>query len=72
MRSRLKSELGRQRYGLRKQTVEPRIGEAKHVRGIRRFLHRGLSAARAEWTLVCTAINVGILLRHWKEVAAVV
>lgn len=71
MRSRMKDESSRARYGLRKQTVEPRIGEIKHVRGVRRFLHRGLDAVRHEWTLVCTAVNIGILLRHWEEVAAV-
>jgi transposase len=71
MRSRMKEERSRARYALRKQTVEPRIGEIKHVRGVRRFLRRGLEAVRHEWTLVCTAVNVGILLKHWEEVAAV-
>lgn len=71
MRSRMKDESGRARYALRKQTVEPRIGEIKHVRGVRRFLHRGIEAVRHEWTLACTAVNVGILLRHWDEVAVV-
>ncbi len=67
----MKNETSRQRYGLRRQTVEPRFGEIKHVRGVRRFLHRGLSAARHEWALACTAVNIGILLRHWEEVAVV-
>ena len=71
MRSRMKLPESRERYALRKQTVEPRIGEIKHIRGVRRFLHRGLAAVRHEWTLVCTAVNVGILLRHWEEVVAV-
>jgi hypothetical protein len=71
MRSRMKEERSRKRYALRKQTVEPRIGQIKHVQGVRRFLHRGLDAVRHEWTLVCTAVNIGILLRHWEVVAAV-
>jgi hypothetical protein len=71
MRSRMKEPASRERYALRKQTVEPRIGQIKHVHGVRRFLRRGLDAVRHEWTLVCTAVNLGILLRHWKEVAAV-
>ena len=71
MRSRMKQKASRQRYALRKQTVEPRIGEIKHVRGVRRLLRRGLEAARHEWTLVCTAVNVAILLKHWLEVTAV-
>ena len=39
--------------------------------GVRRFLRRGMDKVRTEWSLVCTAVNIGILLRHWKEVAAV-
>lgn len=71
MRLRMSESRSQRRYALRKQTVEPRIGEIKHVRGVRRFLRRGRCAVRCEWTLVCTAVNVGILLRHWAEVAAV-
>ena len=65
------SEVGRQRYRLRGQTVEPRIGLIKHGLGIRRFLRRGLAAAKTEWLLACTAVNVGILLRNWEAVEAV-
>ncbi len=71
MRCRMKEKQSVERYALRKQTVEPRIGEIKQNRTVRRFLHRGLDAVRHEWTLVCTAVNVGILLRHWEKVAAV-
>ena len=68
MRAWMDSEQGRSRYWLRRQTVEPRIGLIKHVLGVRRFLRRGMEAVRTEWSLVCTAVNVGILLRHWPEV----
>ena len=71
MRRRMKEKQSVERYALRKQTVEPRIGEIKQNRTVRRFLHRGIDAVRHEWTLVCTAVNVGILLRHWEKVAAV-
>ncbi len=71
LRSRMGEEHGRSRYRLRRQTVEPRIGQIKHVLGVRRFLRRGLESVRAEWSLACAAVNVGILLKHWKEVAAV-
>ena len=71
MRRRMNEEPSRARYALRKQTVEPRIGEIKHIRGVRRFLHRGLDAVRHEWTLVCMSVNIGILLRHWEEVKEV-
>lgn len=64
----MEKEENRLRYRLRRQTVEPRIGLIKHVLGVRRFLHRGLEAVRTEWSLVCTAVNMGILLRNWTEV----
>lgn len=51
--------------------VEPRFGQIKRGLGVRRFLHRGLAAVQAEWSLICTAVNVGILLRPWPEVARV-
>ena len=69
MRDRLKTPEGRSRYRLRGPTVEPRFGYIKRGLGVRRFLHRGLEAVRTEWSLICTAVNVGILLRHWPEVA---
>jgi transposase len=71
MRARMSSERGRSRYRLRRQTVEPRFGQIKRNLGIRRFLRRGLRGVRTEWTLACLAVNLGILLRHWQEVQAV-
>ncbi len=64
----MKQEENRLRYHLRRQTVEPRIGQIKHVLGVRRFLHRGLEAVRTEWSMVCTVVNMGVLLRNWTEV----
>ncbi len=64
MSGRMKTETGRRGYRLRRQTVEPRFGYIKRGLGVRRFLHRGLEAVRTEWSLVCTAVNAGILLRH--------
>jgi transposase len=71
LRLRMSEDVARGRYRLRRQTVEPRIGQIKHVLGFRRFLRRGLKTVSAEWSLACTAVNLGILLTHWKEVSAV-
>jgi transposase len=71
LRKRMAGETGLAIYKRRRETAEPRIGHIKQGLGVRRFLHRGVEKVRAEWTLVCTAINLSILLRHWKEVAAV-
>lgn len=71
VRERMATEVGRATYRRRKHTVEPRIGQVKHVWGVRRFMRRGLEAVRTEWSMVCTAVNIGILLRHWQEVAPI-
>ena len=62
MAIRLKRAGWRSRYRLRKQTVEPVIGQIKHARGFRQFLLRGFSKVTAEWALVCTAHNLTKLL----------
>jgi transposase len=71
MRARMKTETGRARYRLRSPTIEPRFGHIKRGLGIRRFMRRGMEAVRTEWSMICTAVNMGILLRHWSEVAGV-
>ena len=68
LRLRMGTEAGREIYKRRKHTVEPRIGHIKHNMGVRRFLRCGIEKVTTEWMMVCTAVNVGILLRHWDEV----
>ena len=53
---------GARAIGLRKQTVEPVIGQIKQARGFRQFLLRGFAKVEAEWALVCTAHNLTKLL----------
>jgi len=72
LRARMNSEEGRQRYKKRRETVEPRIGWAKRGFGVRRFLRRGLEAVSTEWSLLATAMNLSILLKHWEKVMAVI
>jgi transposase len=62
MAARLKHAGRRSRYRLRKQTVEPVIGQIKHARGFRQLLLRGFAKVEAEWALVCTAHNLTKLL----------
>ena len=61
MAAKLKRAGRRSRYRLRKQTVEPVIGQIKQARGFRQLLLRGFSKAKAEWALVCTAHNLAKL-----------
>ena len=44
--------------GLRKEIVEHLFGIVKTLDGFRRFTMRGLEKARAQWALVCTAVNL--------------
>ena len=55
---RLKTQVGRGIYRLRKQTVEPVFGIIKSVMGFRQFSLRGLTRVQGEWSLVCLAWNV--------------
>lgn len=71
LRCRMATEAGRATYKRRKYTVEPRIGHIKHNLGVRQFLRRGLEQVKTEWMMVCTVVNLGILLRHWDEVVTV-
>lgn len=58
MAYKLRTEIGRAIYRLRKCTVEPVIGIIKEVLGFRQFSLRGLAAAAGEWCLVCLAFNI--------------
>lgn len=67
MHDKLEQPECRERYQLRKQTVEPVFGQIKEARGFRRFLLRGLDKVRGEWLLVCTAHNI---CKLWTATAA--
>lgn len=70
MRRKLRTERGKARYGLRKETAEPAIGQIKHVRGFRSFLLRGLENVKGEWRLICLGHNVLKLFRSGYAVGA--
>lgn len=58
MAHKLKSPVGAELYGLRKQTVEPVFGIIKQCMRFRQFLMRGKENVAGEWNLVCTAYNL--------------
>jgi transposase len=64
MQQKLRSASGRALYAARKHIVEPVFGQIKSVRGIRRFLLRGLERVSAEWQLICLTHN---LLKIWRR-----
>jgi hypothetical protein len=58
MAYKLRTEIGKAIYRMRKCTVEPVIGIIKEVLGFRQFSLRGMTAAAGEWCLVCLAFNL--------------
>lgn len=61
---RLRHHRGRADYKMRKQTVEPAIGQLKTRQQMTRFSRRGLEACTSEWLLACSAHNLLKLHRH--------
>lgn len=57
MEHRLKTRVGRERYKLRKETVEPVFGIIKHVMKFKQFLLRGEQKVGLEWDLITLAYN---------------
>lgn len=58
MAQRLKTPEGQAHYRRRKTIPEPVFGWIKQALGFRRFSLRGLTATKAEWNLVCMAVNL--------------
>lgn len=58
MAYKLRTEIGKAIYGLRKCTVEPVIGIIKETLGFRQFSLRGQTKVAGEWNLVCLAFDV--------------
>ena len=67
MKQKLKTEVGRNLYRMRKAIVEPVFGQIKEWRRFRRFSFRGLQKVRAEWKLICLTHNLLKLFRSGKD-----
>ena len=80
MRRTVRTKQGRERYGLRKELVEPVFGQIKQARGFRQFLLRGKEKVGGEWRLICTghtvlklfgAYNAGLVRQEfWNRLSA--
>jgi transposase len=64
MRRVLATELGKQLYRKRQQSIEPVYGHTKHNRRFDRFHRRGRVAVRTEWRLITMSHNLTKLHRH--------
>ena len=58
LNEKMNTKEGKKIFGERKQTVEPVIGNYKENLGFRNCLTRGIKAVRAEFNLVCVAVNI--------------
>jgi hypothetical protein len=63
MARKLRSKKGSRIYAQRKAIVEPVNGQIKEVRGLRRFLLRGLEKVDGEWHLIAATHNLLKLFR---------
>ncbi len=58
MADKLQTVAARQAYARRKWLAEPPNGWIKNVLGFRQFSLRGIDSVKAEWKLVCLALNL--------------
>jgi len=58
MRTKLRTQAGRNIYQRRQAVVEPVFGILKEQRGMRKFRRRGLAAVTTEWMLAAIAYNL--------------
>ena len=64
MRRVLATDLGKQLYHKRQESIEPVYGHTKHNRRFDRFHRRGRLAVRTEWRLITMSHNLTKLHRH--------
>jgi transposase len=66
MTAKMKTPVAKEIYKLRQQIVEPVIGDIKENKGLRTFLTRGINSVRAEFALVCAAVNLKKIWEYLK------
>ncbi len=76
MRVKMRTPEAKERYRIRKQSVEVVIGDIKENKGVRVFLTRGLETVKSEFNLICAACNIkrirGLLLeRKGKKTSSI-
>lgn len=64
-REKVRDEKMRALLKKRGATVEPVFGWVKEGMGFRRWTVRGLEKAKTQWLLLCTAMNLNRLHKHW-------
>lgn len=67
MRAKMKTIRAREIYRERQQLVEPVIGDIKENKGIRGFVTRGFKTVKAEFNIICAAMNIKRIWIYLKE-----
>ena len=67
MRQRLQDPAQREQLEKRASIVEKHFARVKEQAGFRRWSARGLQNARAQWDLICSAVNLRILIQAWQK-----
>jgi transposase len=66
-REKLRDEAMRAILKQRGSTIEPVFGWAKEAMGFRRWTFRGRDKVKTQWLVLCTAMNLLRLHKHWLE-----
>jgi transposase len=66
-REKQRDEAMRQLLRQRGATVEPVFGWIKEAMGFRRWSFRGLEKTQTQWSVICMAVNLRRLYKHWAE-----
>jgi transposase len=67
MRMKMKTPEAKETYKLRQQIVEPVLGDIKENKGLRGFITRGIQTVKAEFNIICAAMNMKRIWIHLKE-----
>lgn len=67
MRMKMRTPEAKETYKLRQQIVEPVLGDIKENKGIRGFITRGIQSVKAEFNIICTAMNMKRVWIFLKE-----
>jgi transposase len=67
MRMKMKTPEAKEAYKLRQQIVEPVLGDIKENKGIRGFITKGIHTVKAEFNIICAAMNVKRIWIQLKE-----